>query len=241
MLPLSAAFVFLLFSNLFADTLYFDNGQKIDGLIKKEDVDAVELEICLGGVVEFKKSEIERIERFTPEEADALRQKWLKQKSEDDGMRAKQKALEPPKPPPKKIQPKTPGALFTEKGQSIMLDAVLNKDVPANLVLDTGATFIILKKEMAERLGISLEDAKLDAILIMADGRRVSAKYIQLDSVRVGDVEAQRVGAAIMTENSASAGFADGLLGMSFLKRFNFKIDYNNQKLILEKLGEGAG
>ena len=70
----------------------------------------------------------------------------------------------------------------------------------------------------------------------MADGKQINAKQIVLDSIKVENVEAQGVEAAIILDEISDAGLQDGLLGMSFLKKFNFKVDQRNKKLILEKL-----
>ena len=45
-----------------ADTLFLKNGRSIDGLIKKEDVDNVELEISFGSM-KFSKKQIDSIVR----------------------------------------------------------------------------------------------------------------------------------------------------------------------------------
>jgi predicted aspartyl protease len=72
--------------------------------------------------------------------------------------------------------------------------------------------------------------------LIMADGRKTEAKMVILESVSVQDSEIKNIEAAVLPEKDSAAVPEDGLLGMSFLKKFNFKIDQKNDKLILEKL-----
>jgi len=86
-----------------------------------------------------------------------------------------------------------------------------------------------------KKLGIDIGKLKNESKATMADGRQVNARFFILESVKVEGVEAQNV-AAIILPQEADIGYADGLLGMSFLKRFNFKIDQKNKKLILEKL-----
>jgi len=67
-----------------------------------------------------------------------------------------------------------------------------------------------------------------------ADGRIIDAKFIILDSVSVEGLEVKNVEAVVLLEES-TMNVGDGLLGMSFLNRFNFQIDTVNKKLILEK------
>ncbi|MFH1398429.1 MAG: hypothetical protein ABIH27_07770 [Candidatus Omnitrophota bacterium] len=52
----------------------------------------------------------------------------------------------------------------------------------------------------------------------------------------VQGVEAKEVDAAVLLDEVAGIKFKDGLLGMSFLKKFNFKIDQANNRVILERL-----
>jgi predicted aspartyl protease len=57
-----------------------------------------------------------------------------------------------------------------------------------------------------------------------------------LNKIKINDVEAKNVLAGIILEENSGLMLRDGLLGMTFLKRFNFKIDRKNMKLVLDKL-----
>lgn len=217
--------LFVSASGVNADTLYLKNGRQIEGLIKNEDQDYIELEVS-GGMVKFQKQEIERIKKTDYQESVSIRRKWEKQKSETQEKLLKRKEEEKRKP--RAVE-------FSGEGHAITVNATLNHKVEVSLLLDTGASLVILKKNIAEQLGIDLEKAKPDSKLTVADGRQINAKYILLESVKVENAEAEGVGAAIMLEEAGNTGFGDGLLGMSFLKKFNFKIDYTDGKLILEK------
>lgn len=225
---LTLIFIFLLCSSLKvnADTIYLKNGRSIEGLVKMEDEDSVELEVC-SGTVKFRKSEIERIEKSTLDESLAIREKCERQKiALKEGILKQQKEEESK---PKKVE-------FSSDFPGIVLNVTLNKKVQASLVLDTGASVVVLRKNIAEKLGINLDKVGEEAKLILADGRRLNGKYVILESIKVENVEAENIEAAIMLEEVSDTGFGDGLLGMSFLKRFNFKIDQKEKRLILEKL-----
>jgi len=229
--PAMIKIVFFLFffgfvTTLHADTLYLKNGRNIEGIVKNEDNGIVELEVS-GGLVKFKNSEIERIEKKAEEESLLLRQKWDKNKIELQKRIEKQRIEEDKRP--KKVG-------FSNDGQGIVIEANLNNRAQVSLVLDTGASVILLRKEVAQKLGINLENVKPDSNIIVADGRKVNAKYITLDSVKVENVEAVNVGAAIILDEIKDIGFRDGLLGMSFLQRYNFKVDQRDKRLILERL-----
>jgi clan AA aspartic protease (TIGR02281 family) len=221
--------IFLLFfsftSGLNADTLHLKNGRTIEGLVKTEDENRLTLEVCSGAVT-FDKSEIEEIEKSTPEQASAMRLKWEVQKQENQKKWTAQQIEE--EAAPKKIE-------FSQDTQNIMLPVLLNNKVEAKLVLDTGASTVMLRKDIAKKLGIDTgTDLEPYAKVSLADGKQVNVKLVILKSVKVQGVEANDVEAVILSEEG-NIGFGDGLLGMSFLKKFNFKIDQKNKKLILEK------
>jgi len=225
-LLITLLFVFISHAFLNADTLYLKNGRSLQGLIKNEDAKYIELEVC-GGRTVFKKSEIERVNRVSSEEADEIRNRWEREKIEMWGKISKQRQEEEQKPP--RIQ-------FSKDKQNIEIRVTLNKKVDATLILDTGAQLVMLRKKIAQNLGIDLDKIKTDAKVTLADGRQVKAKYITLESIKVEGVEANNVEATVLLDEVGGDDLSDGLLGMSFLKRFNFKIDHKDKKLILEKL-----
>jgi len=215
-------FLFLFVGNLRADTIYLKNGRSLEGFIKNEDADRVELDVGFGSV-KFRRQEIERIYKSTPEESSQIYEKWEKKKQEAQQRRQLQEYA------PKYIQ------IQPNKGH-IVVDALLNKKVYAQLFLDTGASVVVLSSKIGEDLGLDIGNIKDVIILELADGRKIEAKFINLENVSVEEVETENVTAAILPADADISSFKDGLLGMSFLERFNFQVDQENQKLILEKL-----
>ncbi|MFA6130170.1 MAG: retropepsin-like aspartic protease [Candidatus Omnitrophota bacterium] len=224
----------LLFLNLFgfknqavADTLYLKNGRSIEGLVKKEDADNVDLEISFGSM-KFSKKQIDHIDRSSPGEAELIRQQWA-----DEKIKAQERAKEA-----ELLREYEPKQVNVDKQSGhVMVTTTLNKKVKANLILDTGASLILLSNKIAGNLGINTDANSATPVeLIVADGRRIKAKMVILDTVSVQDSEVKNIEAAILPEKESASIPEDGLLGMSFLKKFNFKIDQKNDKLILEKL-----
>ena len=213
-----------------ADTLYLKNGNTIQGFIKKETLDAVELDVGFG-TMKFGLDQIAHIHKSSPEEAQALREKWESQRR---AMAAEAAAKTQDLPSAEKPQPKDV-QVDTQAGH-IMVDTLLNHKVKAQLLLDTGASILVLTHGIAEKLGLQAKNYKQLVELKLADGRKIKAIYITLDNVSVQGVEAGKVPVAVFTEEIADLGYKDGLLGMSFLNRFNFKVDQKNKKLILERL-----
>jgi clan AA aspartic protease (TIGR02281 family) len=235
-LTLLFLFIFILESD--ADTIYLKNGRSIEGIIKSEDENSVKLDIGIG-TVGFKKSEIERITRSSEDESGQIRQKWDKQRLETEERMQKerteregrlQEEAEMREHQPKRIE------VSEEKGH-IFVNAILNKKVNVRLMMDTGASLILITNKVAKELGINTTYIHKRMLKMeLADGRKVDAQFISLKSVSVQGVEVTDVDAAVLLEDIGDIAFKDGLLGMSFLNKFNFKVDQNNKQLILEKL-----
>ena len=91
-------------------------------------------------------------------------------------------------------------------------------------VLDTGATFVALKKAFAQKASVVIDQdstVRLHTANGVTDGKLGRAARIQLRSLQAKDVP-------IVVEDDAKATFGDGvdgLLGMSFLSRFKVTID----------------
>ncbi|MCG8431955.1 MAG: retroviral-like aspartic protease family protein [Candidatus Omnitrophica bacterium] len=209
----------------YADTLHLNNGGVVKGIVHRERLDEIQFEVC-GGVVNFEREEIRLIERGTLDEALRFRAACADQRQRRREVMAAQaikEALEPKHIP------------FRGERHGVILDAVINNQARASLLMDTGAALIVLKRSVADKMGVDLETIPSNLKLALTDGREVEAKYVLLDTVRIGDKVAYGVEAAIMMEDVAGPSFADGLLGMSFLNRFNFKIDYTTNSIELQE------
>lgn len=238
----------LFFATAFADKLYLKNGRSLEGLIREESPSRVELDVGFGSVT-FEKSAVERIEKSGPEQTAVILKHWESERAKSELMKARaeeewnksmsewkekrsrqaaQEEIEEDSGP-KEV------ALAREMGH-MRVDAIFNKKVDASLLVDTGASLVIITKSLADRLRLDTNKDGTPIQLQVADGRKIEARYVVLPSIRIGDVEAKNVETAVMMDSKQDFGFKDGLLGMSFLRRFNFKFDYNNNKLILEKL-----
>jgi aspartyl protease family protein len=98
------------------------------------------------------------------------------------------------------------------------------------LVLDTGASFVSLKRRFALRAKVEVEQdsfVRLNTANGLAEGKRGRAKLIQLRSLQAKDVPI-----VVQAESKGLYGEdVDGLLGMSFLSRFNVTIDSKSVRL----------
>ncbi len=223
--------VFCLASVSLADTIYLKNGRSIEGLVKKETESSVELDVGFG-TVKFRKTEIDSIDRSTPEEISSIHKGWKKQKEVEEKRRSERAREIEEERRRKELEPKE--VSFSKDSQRIMVDTLINNDIKASLLLDTGATTVVLSDRVARELGVRDNVAEKDKVEVqLADGRKIEARHVVLDSVRVEDSEVKDVGAVVLLDAEEDMG--DGLLGMSFLNKFNFQIDTLNNKLILQK------
>ena len=89
-------------------------------------------------------------------------------------------------------------------------------------ILDTGATFVSLKNSFAHKSRVKIDQesvVRLHTANGIVDGKRGRAQTIQLRSLLAEDVP-------IVVQAGGDYGDGiDGLLGMSFLSRFNINID----------------
>jgi len=115
-------------------------------------------------------------------------------------------------------------------GASYHTKVVLNEAVRGQFIVDTGATSTIISTKIAKKLGIRTNEGQEFPVRI-ADGTVVSGRVVMLDEIRVGNATVFD-SSAIILENIEDTGF-DGLLGMSFLGHFTFKIDHEANKLFL--------
>jgi len=238
--------LFCIFShagNALADTLFLKNGRSIEGLIKEESSRYIELNVGFG-TVRFEKNLIEEIRRSTPLEAAEIENRWERERLKAERTKAvaeegRQRSIEAwrEKRESEKIEaqyePKSAG--IAKKSGQIAVEAVLNGKAKASLVLDTGASLVMLTAATARKLGIDAAKEGADIQIQVADGRRINAKFITLESVAISGAEAKNVEAAVLPDEVVDPGFGDGLLGMSYLRRFNFHFDYENERLVLEK------
>jgi clan AA aspartic protease (TIGR02281 family) len=119
-----------------------------------------------------------------------------------------------------------------DAADTLSIQATLNGTTPLTFLLDTGATNVVIPKDVAARLmregTLTSADYIGDSTYIMGDGhRRHSAKY-RLKSVTVGGLTVTDVKCTIGGAGSSL------LLGQSFLQKFSsYSIDNSRGVLVL--------
>jgi clan AA aspartic protease (TIGR02281 family) len=236
---------------LSADTVYLKNGGEVEGVVEKENERSVEINMGFGTIA-FHRSQIKNIKRSSTEDSARMAKNWdekrielkkregefeeardrrLREFYENSVADAKAKKLKE-EGAPKSIQ-----MAWDARTKSAIVEVMLNEKVKANLILDTGASLVVLSRKIGDSLGLDLTDTQKDIIeMRLADGRKMRGRVVILDSVRIQDIEVKKVMAAVMLDQLPDPGQKDGLLGMTFLNKFNLKIDLKEMKMSLEKL-----
>ena len=123
-------------------------------------------------------------------------------------------------------------------GSAMIVSAQLNNRLKANLVVDTGASYIGISKQVATALGLTTTERTRFIPLQTANGIRM-APITKLSSFRLGGIEVNDVEATIIED----WGDADivGILGMNFLSAFDWSTDNANSQLLLKRLANVYG
>lgn len=94
-----------------------------------------------------------------------------------------------------------------------------------NLLLDTGASQIVLNRVVADQLGIVTLRRGLAQV---AGGSSISTQLGKVSYVEVGPYKMEDASVLIIPHEGAPVNYS-GLLGMNFLKEVSYSIDYKNQ------------
>jgi tetratricopeptide (TPR) repeat protein len=107
----------------------------------------------------------------------------------------------------------------------------------SSLMLDTGASGILVRRAIAEHAGIS----KITETKVMGIGKkgRRDAYVGVADSIKIGDLEFQDCSIEVMESRSVAS--EDGLIGADVFEDFLVDIDFPNEKLRLSQLPKRPG
>jgi aspartyl protease family protein len=112
------------------------------------------------------------------------------------------------------------------EASTLITSEPLRRIVSSFFVVDTGASFVTIKKKFAEKAGIKItgQHLKLNTANGTVDGYLTKAKSVKLRSL-----ESDGVQVVIQVDDANDYGDGtDGLIGMSFLSRFDVTMDARN-------------
>ena len=102
-----------------------------------------------------------------------------------------------------------------------------DKEVQARLLLDTGASTVLLHEDLAKQLIIG-ETRR--AVGYVAGGESITADFTKLDYLIAGPYKMENITVAIVKQNGPQVPF-QGLLGMNFLRGLSYSVDFEKQVL----------
>lgn len=109
-------------------------------------------------------------------------------------------------------------------------DARVN-GVDMRLLVDTGASMVLLPYEEVKRLGVDRDELQYTLPVMTANGRS-SVAPIRIGSITIGDIEVTNVSAAVAQPGALRIG----LLGMSFLDQLSETV-FQGDRLVLRQKG----
>ncbi len=124
--------------------------------------------------------------------------------------------------------------LLKNTQNALIVDAVLHQEGQHSsgaFIIDTGATYTSISQQMAEQLGLDLEDC--EKVLITTANGRIEVPKITIERLQVNGLEARNVEATVIPVRAGSS--FSGLLGLSFMRQFVVTIDPQAGHLIFQK------
>lgn len=113
-------------------------------------------------------------------------------------------------------------------GNRIMVPVTLvnnGVELDVNLVLDTGASQIVLHRDVADQMNII---ALSKGLAQVAGGQNIYVETGQVNYFKVGPFSMEKAAVLIIAHEGPATSYS-GLLGMNFLKNVQYTIDYQNQ------------
>ena len=98
-------------------------------------------------------------------------------------------------------------------------------EIEVSLLLDTGASGTVVYRDIADQLNIVAHQKGLSQ---MASGQKVYTEVGRVSYIKVGPKKLMNANILIINYEGPPESFS-GLLGMNFLRRFQYNIDFNKQ------------
>lgn len=117
-------------------------------------------------------------------------------------------------------------------GKAIFVKVKLNNKLDVTYHLDTGASLVTISRATARELGIQVT-RETKRISVMTANGVLEVPLVELESVGIADAVALKV-RAIVCDSCGQGAIIEGLLGLSYLNNFNYKVDSDRGHLILE-------
>lgn len=119
--------------------------------------------------------------------------------------------------------------------QHLVVEGTINGTVTGPLLVDTGASYCVVTRRTAGRLGLVPRDGR--TVPVATANGHVEADVVELGTVQLRDAVVGRLDAVIM---DAVESPLIGIVGLNFLARFRFAVDVAGGSLRLEPVSSPA-
>jgi hypothetical protein len=125
---------------------------------------------------------------------------------------------------------------FKSSVQQMVVEAIVDRRVKVNFLVDTGASLTMIPSAAAAELGIHL-DTRLPTVPVQTVSKVVYVPLAVLDTVAVGGLEVKdlTVGVYDLPIFDLYLPGPPGLLGRDFLQNFRVQVDLGEGFLLLEE------
>lgn len=121
---------------------------------------------------------------------------------------------------------------IVHQGSALLVQGRVNEQMDTLFLVDTGATFCVLTRATADRLGLTERSGSMVAVHTAAGP--IEAPLIHLDLIQVGDAEARNV-EAIIHDVPGLPPTVGAIIGLSFLNQFKVEIDPVERVMLLSR------
>ncbi len=118
---------------------------------------------------------------------------------------------------------------LTRRGDQFIVQAALDAGEQVSLLIDTGASMSVISQRKFESLGYSVQGP---LAYFSTAGGVVEAPVMTLPGLSLGSARVRQIAVGVLAADFPED--IDGLLGMNFLRHFEFRIDQQSGELILE-------
>ncbi len=116
---------------------------------------------------------------------------------------------------------------------ALMVEASLNDRAVGTFIVDTGATYTSISRELYESLGPETI-TQIGTVRITTANGRIEVPKILIDRISINGLEARNVEATVINVRKNSS--FSGLLGLSFIRQFKLTIDPTEGRLVFQAI-----
>ena len=122
-----------------------------------------------------------------------------------------------------------------QQREHYLVNGLVDNSSAIRLMIDTGASISVMSAKYFNGIKNQLAPEFVRNATINTAGGIVKAPIYQFSSFEIDEYRIPNMQFVVMVlENNSSKNNGDGLLGMNFLKVFNFQIDQKNSRLLLK-------